>query len=283
MRLTAKQQAALYYARRQRIARQGGAPPVIPPQAETDALVARMTVAPSAARKTLIDNVIVALKNAGIWTDLDLLYVFAAHDAQAAILNWKAATFPIVSMLVPVFTVDRGYDFDGTTQYLRTTFIPSTNGVNYTINSASAFIWCRDNVAGGSGVISLGAQGAASARSLKINPRHTANQFFIALNSDTTAQIGAVTDSIGLTHIERSSSANVTVYKNGVNSVTSALVSTGTPQVEIDLGALNANGTITGFDSRALAVMGLGKALGDTKATALYNALSTYLSAIGAA
>lgn len=57
-------------------------------QAETDALVARMEIAPSAARKKLIDDLIVELKSWGIWQKLDLLYILAAHDAQAARLNW---------------------------------------------------------------------------------------------------------------------------------------------------------------------------------------------------
>src|SRR5882724_11855738 len=61
---------------------------------DTDALALfdAMVPAPNAARKTLINTLILALKSAGIWTRLDVLYVTAAHAAQPATRNWKAPT-----------------------------------------------------------------------------------------------------------------------------------------------------------------------------------------------
>lgn len=254
----------------------------IPDEPETTALLARMTVQPDATRKTVINTLIKSLKDNGIWNVLDVLYILASHDAQAAQMNWKAATFPLTPMLTPTFTVDRGYDFNGTTQYLRTGFVPSTNGVQFKVNDASAFIWCRENIAGGSGVISLGAQGASSVRQMKINPRHTSGQYFYSLNADANVQHGTVTDSTGLTHINRVVSTTVEVYKNGISGGTATSTSSNVPAVEVDIGALNANGTITGFDSKQIAAVGLGGSLDATKALALYNALQAYMTAVGA-
>ena len=58
--------------------------------AATEAIAAAFTTPPTTARKNLIDAAVVALKSAGVWTKLDALYLFAAADSQAAIINWKA-------------------------------------------------------------------------------------------------------------------------------------------------------------------------------------------------
>jgi hypothetical protein len=54
------------------------------------AYASAMTVAPSAARVALIDTFVRAIKAGGLWTRLDLLYLLAAHDAQAARVNVMA-------------------------------------------------------------------------------------------------------------------------------------------------------------------------------------------------
>src|SRR5262245_39221350 len=95
----------------------GGATPV---QAETTALLAAMTVQPNAARQTLINDLIYALKQSGAWAKMDFLYVLAAHDNQAARLNWKTAANLATVNGTCTFTVDRGYNGDGSTGYLGT-------------------------------------------------------------------------------------------------------------------------------------------------------------------
>ena len=108
---------------------------------EATALFAAMSVQPDAARKALINSFIVALKTAGIWSELDLLYVMAAHDAQAAQLNWKAPAANTLSpQNSPTFTTDRGYQGNGTTSYLTagTNFSALTN---YQQNDAVLGVW----------------------------------------------------------------------------------------------------------------------------------------------
>lgn len=88
------------------------------PSFETEAqtLFAAMSVEPDAARKTLINDLIAGLKADGIWAELDLLYVKAAHDAQAGRLNWKnPGTFDLIEVNSPAFHTDRGYTGDGST------------------------------------------------------------------------------------------------------------------------------------------------------------------------
>ncbi len=88
-----------------------------------NALVARMTVAPSTDRKRAMVRLIASLLTAGVWDRLDALWLTAAHDAQAARLNWIADRYNLTAINSPAFTVDRGYKGDGSAAYLTTGFI----------------------------------------------------------------------------------------------------------------------------------------------------------------
>jgi hypothetical protein len=106
--------------------------------AEAIALFAEMEVQPDAARKIVIDTCIKALISSGVWSLLDVLYVFAAHTEQAALLNWKnPGTFDATSVSGTAFTEDVGFTGDASADYLETGFNPFSAGGNYTQNSAS--------------------------------------------------------------------------------------------------------------------------------------------------
>jgi hypothetical protein len=80
---------------------------------EAQALVARMTVAPTATRKQQIDTYIGELKASGVWAKRDTMYVLAAHSAQASLLDWKnlggAGACNLVLDGAPVFNADQGW------------------------------------------------------------------------------------------------------------------------------------------------------------------------------
>lgn len=75
---------------------------------EALALSARFTTPPDTARKTLINNLIVALKAAGVWAKLGAPYLRAAADSQAARQNWLANQFNSTPVASPTFASDRG-------------------------------------------------------------------------------------------------------------------------------------------------------------------------------
>lgn len=60
---------------------------------DAQALFRRMTTPPDLARKRLISSTIRALKRKGIWQRVALLYFYAAHTQQAALLNWRADAY----------------------------------------------------------------------------------------------------------------------------------------------------------------------------------------------
>lgn len=249
--------------------------------AEASALVARFTTPPTNARKVLIDNLVGSLKTAGVWAKLDCLYVMAAETAQAAQRNWIKDAHNLSPVNSPTFTVDRGYDFNGSTQYLNTQYTPSTQAVQYLQDSASLFVWCTENVQGDGYSI-----GAFASNITVIIPRRSGapDTFLAAINAVGTASasIGTTSDSRKLTHAERSGAALTTVYKDGASAATNTVASSGLPTQPIFLGARDTDGSPSNYDTRALASAGIGASLGSTAAAALYTALNTYLTAVGA-
>src|SRR5215213_2374639 len=96
-------------------------------EAETTAIVAAMTSAPDATRQGQINTLVAALKTAGVWTKMDVLYILAAHHEQAGRVNWKNPGTLTASLIsTPTFTTDRGYTSNGTSTSLNTGYNPVT-------------------------------------------------------------------------------------------------------------------------------------------------------------
>jgi hypothetical protein len=141
--------------------------------AEAEALFARMSAAPDATRKGLINTAILSLltgavSGSNIWAKLDALYLIAAHNQQAADLNWKSAGYtlsPLGGMGAGDFTTDRGYLGDGIGKYLATGITPSAGGFNYALDSACFGAWINvDNVSVNS------CMGSVSGSNVRLNP-----------------------------------------------------------------------------------------------------------------
>lgn len=101
-------------------------------EAETTALLARMTTQPDATRKGHINTLIASLKAEGIWSKLDCFFMFAAHDQQAAYLDWIADRTAVNVGTGPNFTAN-GYISNvasADTNYLNTGVNASTAGRN---------------------------------------------------------------------------------------------------------------------------------------------------------
>lgn len=78
-------------------------------EAETDTLIAAMTVAPDATREGLINDLIADLKADGIWAKLDGLWIQVAHDQQAGLLNWVAPGTFTATLAAGSIPVDQGF------------------------------------------------------------------------------------------------------------------------------------------------------------------------------
>lgn len=93
---------------------------------------------PTSAQQQTQNQLLLALKLVGVWTKMDVLYVFCNDGGQNfATLNWKApSSFQATLVNSPTFTTNVGFQGNGTSAYLNTNFNPFTSGVTYTLNNA---------------------------------------------------------------------------------------------------------------------------------------------------
>lgn len=242
---------------------------------ETSALIARFTTPPTAARTALINNLIVALKTAGVWSKLDALYMTAAADEQAARRNWIADLYNLTAVSAPTFTADRGYTGNASTAHLTTGLNPTTSGGKYTQNNASLGSWSRtdNNLAYCDiGVISTTIVGS-------IRPRVTN---LLSASTNATASNPAIATSIGLSAWSRTGASVAEVYKNGVSLLADTTTSLGLPNASFVLLARGTTTTPDQFSGNQVAAAFIGQGLSDAEHASMFAAVNTYLVAVGA-
>lgn len=80
---------------------------------ESAAVFSAMTTQPSDARKWACDTLIRSLRDAGVWSKLDGLFVLRAHAEQASLINWITPSQVLTRTGAPAFTADAGWTGDG--------------------------------------------------------------------------------------------------------------------------------------------------------------------------
>lgn len=244
--------------------------------AEATALFTRFTSDPGTTRKGHIDTLITALKSAGVWAKLDALYILAAHDSQAACRNWIADSYNLTPNNSPTFTTDRGYTGNGSNMTLSTGFIPSSaSSPKYVQNSGTLGAWALTTITGLNEYII----GSSTSNVAGFNPRSSVANTLRGILNRTTAleNFSTNTTSAGLSILTRTSNNATTYYQNITSKSTSSNASTGVPAVEIILLGFNSTAS-----NHQIAVGFIGSGFNSTEVTDTYNALNTFLTAIGA-
>lgn len=98
---------------------------------------------PSAGQQTLQNTLVTSLKTAGIWSELDFLYVMATDgDSNYARINWSnPGTFQLADTNgTPVFDPNEGFD-RACGEYMSGGYIPATHSNNATLSSTSMFLY----------------------------------------------------------------------------------------------------------------------------------------------
>lgn len=230
----------------------------------------------SLARRIIVDQFIFDLKSAGAWALTDDYWCLWGENVAQALTSLKQRRLA-TAVNAPTFTADRGYAFDGTTQYINTGFIPSTHAVAMTGTSLAMGVYERTNV----GITRYHGTFSGSTQNLYLAPK-TAGSVYTGGANGLTGAIGSVSDSRGLTAVEQSA-GTVGFDKNGV-SVATATPSVGStlPSFAIYLGAYNDSGTPAGFRAASLGFALVRAALSAPQKLAQYNAVQTFATAVGA-
>lgn len=190
----------------------GGAPtPSYSPEAI--ALFARMTTQPDDAQKTRINNFIVGWIATGKWATDDAIWLHAAHDSQAALLNLKPnPAYDCSPVNGPTFRAFGGFMPDGSSSYLSTGFNPATAvSPFHTQNNGS--LWVRSNTDNtGAGSLAGFFDGT---KGTTINPRNgTAAQIRLSCTFSISGTLDPVT-AVGMTVANRRDALTSQVYRDG--------------------------------------------------------------------
>lgn len=170
---------------------------------------------PSFDEQVAGSQLLIDLKNSGVWEKLDVFYVFATSaGANFSRLNWKNPnTFQISPTLNPTFISKIGWDLSQNNSYLSTTFNPSVGTNNYKIDNASRFIYVSKAIATNARGILDGDISANSNRLLgypvNSNRVNSVNTYINNVN-----MIGG-----GLKYVDRTSSNDISFYSTGVTDV----------------------------------------------------------------
>lgn len=248
------------------------------------AIIAAMTTEPTSTRMGLINDLVTSLKTAGIWTKIDRLFILAAADSQASLLDWKshaagltvtAAGSPSTS---PTFTADRGWQGGGAGAtvggYLASSFNATVGTNQLAQDSCHLAVWMH---AASSGTVT-GDYRDAGGGQISIATKNATAVLWCQANAGVANQPTQAGAGTGFYAWSRQASGTYHAYQDtndlGSISQTSAALTSGAFNI-LRSGSRYSNGRV------AAACWGAG--LSGTEVTALRNALNTYLVGVGAA
>jgi hypothetical protein len=233
----------------------------------------------SAGRITQLNTYVNTLKAAGVWQLIDDEFPLVAENEAQALTSLKQRRLA-VAVNSPTFTIDRGYAFNGTTQYIGPGFIPSTHALAMTAANMRAGVYERANI--NTATYSIGTFDS-STRNIAIIPRSNGDAFRFLLNSALTSYQTSVTDSRAFWVGSRTAAGVFEGYKNGASTGTQAPSNAAVlPTRALYIGARNNIGTASDFRATTIGWATVGASMSAAQELAYYNALQTFMTAVGA-
>lgn len=232
---------------------------------------------PSPSFVSALDTMIVGMRTDGNILLLDRFWIFAQEVqgySRVSIVN--PSSTQITEIGTPTWTTNQGYTGDGSTMYLKTGFVPSTNGVNFILNSASIGMYSRTDVNGN--YIDMGAITATATNASFIYARVT-DVMFGDLNKTVASSSVANTDSRGLFAANRTASNAEQKYRNGTNLASATTASAAVTNFELYVMGFNLGGTASNLSTRQYSMAFAGG--GGINHANFYSRFQTFATTIG--
>jgi hypothetical protein len=214
----------------------------------------------------------------GTWSGFDILYIFATNTYTTAQLNLISTSYGL-GVTTGTFTADRGITGIGSGD-ITTSWVPSTNAVNYTQNSASVGT-CVLNSRAAAGVSEFGSSNGSN--NYNYFQPYTSTGVTAAINNAAiTSGLSGPGTSQGDWILSRTASTGFVVYHNAaaVGTVTEASTTLSTLQYFIL--ATNQNSAAAQPTSDQLGYFFAAAGLTSGQVTLVNSRLSTYMTTVGA-
>jgi hypothetical protein len=227
---------------------------------------------PSSGQQVLQNQLVVDLKNGGIWTKLDTFGVFATDgDSDFALIDWKRLS-DYTAINSPTFASNVGFQGDGVSSYIDSNYNPAVDNVNYSLDSAS---YGYDQVISrttSSTVENNWGTGNTTASWIRPNARTYLNSSTNFLNA-----AGFNFNTIQLVSVNRFDSTTINLYQNGSLFISNNLLPSTSIGNLTTMSAFKSGGGT--FNDSGLSMVYAG---GDLTAemSDLYNAWNTYKTSL---
>lgn len=227
----------------------------------------------SDATKKAVDDLIRKLRIAGVWNKLERLHLPMSTLAASLINVCKPTGAPMIVNGTVTFTALRGWTGNGVDGYLSA---PEnlTDATLFSLNSASAFVYCNQASGNAGAKPQLGATGS---NSTSITPSSANNE--LGQLNDADGNLGAgPRGRDGSRLLTRTNGANKRLYVNGVSVFGNvAVASSVVPAQPLSIFRRGAS-----YGDDRIGAFGIGAGLNDNQAVAFQNALHEFMTAIGA-
>jgi hypothetical protein len=238
----------------------------------------------SLTEKQAVNQLVVDMKAAGIWSAMKAIYPMVGASAAACAQNLKSASFTGSFTSTGWTFASTGATPNGSSAYMDTNLIP--NSVLSSVNSIHLSYYSRTNNDGTTVRSEMGCVNNSGTflPLLQFNvygKESIINDQFLAQAYEYTAGTQILvtgTNSLGFFAMSRTAINLLRAYKNNstISSATTNQTQTTMPTNNIYLGAWNQNGTAAKFSNRECAFASIGDGLTDTQASNFYTAVQAF-------
>lgn len=250
---------------------------------DVDALdyIARWETAAGSAMPTVDKNAfnifISGLKSNNLWAkydgggDIYPYYGGTAATHAVTLRNHKIPTF----INSPTHS-STGVDFNGTTQYVQTGFIPS---VDASTTSVHVYFYSGENVSV-NGTYFAGSLSGSTI--LGMRPLLSGDYLFQAYSSTVTARAATPSNYTGGFIVSKNGNSSLFYQRNGVTGDHDVASNTAVaPTVQLYQNALNSSGTAASFNANQCRLFAFGAGMSTTEATTLNTLIEALQDALG--
>ncbi len=228
--------------------------------AEFQAVYNAWTNKPAAGVATAMNTLVESLKTAGVWAKLDAFYLWAAHSNAdgEALINWiNPGSHDAVIAGSVSFTAFEGLTGGGAGgDAIELNFIPSTDGVNYTLNSACFGLYIRNSLANSVDNIFGANDGSTDAM---ITVRYTTDNCYCKVNQATNTTFTPNSETAGMWFGNRTASNAIAIIRNKIDETDAGGTTAASGLPTVEMYALKANGlSQSGDTQQAVGLIGAG-------------------------
>jgi hypothetical protein len=241
------------------------------PDADAQAFFDRVTTAGGSLTFTeqlAVNQLVLNMKNNGIWTKMTAIYPFVGASAEACAQNLKSSSF--------TGTFNGGWTFastgvkgNNTNTYMQTGVIPLSH---LQLNSVHLSNYFRNFTAEAKSQIGV----SQSNSDLLVFYNQGAGSLIRLNDNEWTFLYGSATNANGLRMTTRTASNLSKTYENGVETDSSTTVSNSLATIEIYVGARNSDGSVNSPSDLEQQFCSIGDGLDSTESLNLYNAVQTF-------